>query len=649
MLAAPPSLLLLFAAAASAAAAAAAAFAPSLPRPGPSRTSSALLGRRHARPLAPLRARLPEDDMADDFPSDDSSSSSSDETDGLDALYGKKLGINVGSYLPSLSPDEIADIKLAAQKTLDDAVDKRLAEIDDLRRELQDDLTRSRERMARAAELNVRYEEQNLMEKIDRLSDEFLNKDKDFRESTKRAADADARKGREGGGRMEQERAYEADEATSVPKRENRVLVAFDGAKDKGAAPIVERLASLLDEAFDSDVIVDTCSPSGNVPLGGNDAQTAVVFATSLNDRSSLEGLLGRILKRTAPVAGGPPGSPPGHVVLVGRVGTERTNRMPYSMQNLLGGKLDKLREMEEAIVGISRGRVAGRQAPLDYTVVKFGDVAPAAGGGGGGGGGGDEGATTISVRPGDVLDGTIDPDAAARVLLQAAAYQPHARNATLCAAGSLPPGTADLDAATWGDEFLRLAGPELLRIDAGPGEGGVGSADAAEDGVTGTEAFDSKFEQLRQYVKQWSAAYEGDRKGTGLTTPVLVRKSRRPASAADGVVSRAGVRILFQATNTGDRYKSASEERLEERERNGPGAVKKSTPGAAPAVAKARKEGGVEVLVEKTAEGNVRVRARRCNVDEKTIVKEMSEEVIVRSLKKAVEAWVKARAVTGF
>lgn len=400
----------------------------------------------------------------------------------------------------------------------------------------------------------------------------------------------------------------------------------MDRVQDKGTAPILNRLATLLNEAFDSNIVVDTYSPASNIPIGGKNAQTAIIFASSLNDRSSLESLLGRMLKRTAPVAGGSVGMPPSHVVIVSALGTERTNKMPYSMQNLFGGKLDKLREIEQAIAAISRSRIAGKQSPLDYTVVKIGDVAS------------DDGKVgdnaEVAIRPGDVLDGPIGPNAAANVLAQSVAYQPYARNSTLCATGSLP-SDADMDAAAWNNKFLCLSGPELLRVEAGPG---------ADDGV-----LDSKFEQLGQYVAQWAENYEGDRKGTGLTTPVLVRRSRKPPSALDGVVSRSGVRILFQTTNTGDRYKSASEERTEENERSAVGGgVRKSTTSTKPLVGKARKEGGVEVLVEKTTGGDVRVRARRCNMDSKTIVKEMSEEVIVRNLRKAVEAWVKARDVAG-
>mmetsp|Transcript_3683 Transcript_3683/g.8162 ORF Transcript_3683/g.8162 Transcript_3683/m.8162 type:complete len:227 (+) Transcript_3683:281-961(+) len=223
---------------------------------------------------------------------------------------------------------------------------------------------------------------------------------------------------------------------------------------------------------------------------------------------------------------------------------------------------------------------------------------------------------------------------------MQAMAYQPYARNSSLCAIGSLP-SDADMDIAMWNDKFLCLEGPELLRIEAGRG------ADDTDAGL-----LDSKFEQLQQYVKQWSGTYEGDRKGTGLTTPVLVRESRKAPSEFDGVVDRSGVRILFQSTNAGDRYKTSSEEKKDEKERSSGGGGAKKSPsysGTKPFMSNARKEGGMEVLVEKTTGGNIRVRARRCNMDGKTVVKEMSEEVIVRSLKKAVEVWVGARATAGF
>jgi len=127
-----------------------------------------------------------DEDFPEDYYEDDD-----EEEDGLDSLIGKKLGINIGAHLPTLSQEEIDDIRIAAQETLDKAIDGRLADIEELRTELQSELSASRSRMEKAAELNVAYEKQNLMERIDQLSNDFLNKDKDFRESTKKIANAD--------------------------------------------------------------------------------------------------------------------------------------------------------------------------------------------------------------------------------------------------------------------------------------------------------------------------------------------------------------------------------------------------------------------------------------------------------------------------
>jgi len=580
-----------------------------------------------------------------------------DDEDGLDSLIGKKLGIDIGSQLPSLSPEEIADIKVAAQATLDEAIDGRLAEIQDLREELQNELSESRQRMNVAAELNVQLEKQSLMNKIDQISDKFLSENSELRASTKRVAEADAKSsgrgvqwgswgtlddgevvisptGIEGPtkllGSIDAARRKEQllrdsgdgfiDDMPALVNTENRVLVIVDENKDKGSKQVIEQLTALLKDVFDSDISIETYSPASNIPMGGNNAQTAIVFASSLNDRSSLENVLSRVLKRTAPVAGGMAGTPPSHVVLISSLGTERTNKMPYSMQNLFGGKLDKVREIELALVSISRGRKQGTQTPLDYTIVKLGDIVNSDG----------DYEADVKILPGDKLDGEIGVNAAANVLLQAMAYQPYARNSTLCAAGSMPADSA-LDAAAWNDMFLCLSGPELLRIEAGSG------TDVKE------ALFDPKFEQLAEYVQGWSTQYEGDRKGTGLTTPVLVRRSRKPsASEIDGVAARQGIRILFQSTNTGDRYKSASEEKADEKERSGGGTTTRASP--TKLVGKPSKEGGVEVLIEKTTGGTIRVRARRCNMGDKTIVKEMSEEVIVKNLKRAVTAWVEAR-----
>ena len=120
---------------------------------------------------------------------DDDEEEDEEERDKLDDLVGKKLGINI--QLPSITQEELDEIKSQAQSTLDAAIDSRLADIDQLRTQLKEDAAESRSRMDNASKLNVQLEKQNLMEKIDRLSNDFLNKDKDFREDTKKAAAAD--------------------------------------------------------------------------------------------------------------------------------------------------------------------------------------------------------------------------------------------------------------------------------------------------------------------------------------------------------------------------------------------------------------------------------------------------------------------------
>ena len=55
--------------------------------------------------------------------------------------------------------------------------------------------------------------------------------------------------------------------------------------------------------------------------------------------------------------------------------------------------------------------------------------------------------------------------------------------------------------------------------------------------------------------------------------------------------------------------------------------------------------EGGVQVRVERLSGGDLRVIASRCEVEEGTMTKEMSEGVIIDSLRKAVTAWRKEQA----
>ncbi len=66
--------------------------------------------------------------------------------------------------------------------------------------------------------------------------------------------------------------------------------------------------------------------------------------------------------------------------------------------------------------------------------------------------------------------------------------------------------------------------------------------------------------------------------------------------------------------TNAGDRYKSALEEREDEKMQSSGGGRGGATKKASPTiiVGKARKEGGIEILIKKTLDNTVRVCALR-------------------------------------
>lgn len=146
---------------------------------------------------------------------------------------------------------------------------------------------------------------------------------------------------------------------------------------------------------------------------------------------------------------------------------------------------------------------------------------------------------------------------------------------------------------------------------------------------VSITSVSDDKYDALSDYIVQWSKLLQDDGKSYSLTTPVTVTAS--DATPSDDVEQVSGVKILFQKTQTGARYKSKEEERAIEE-----GEEEDNTP------EKDVKEGGVEVLVEQLKDGSVQVRARRCEVEEDTTIKEMSEETITKELTKAVDVFNK-------
>ena len=120
-----------------------------------------------------------------------------------------------------------------------------------------------------------------------------------------------------------------------------------------------------------------------------------------------------------------------------------------------------------------------------------------------------------------------------------------------------------------------------------------------------------NQYDGLTEYIRQWAKILETE---GSLTTPIQV-------TAEDQ-----GVKILFKPKES--TYKSKDEERAAEEGT----AEKKKEP---------QKEGGVQVMVEQDGD-EVKVVATRCEMDEDTMIREMSEEAIISGLKKAINVWKK-------
>jgi len=162
----------------------------------------------------------------------------------------------------------------------------------------------------------------------------------------------------------------------------------------------------------------------------------------------------------------------------------------------------------------------------------------------------------------------------------------------------------------------------------------------------------DTRFESLSDYItNRWIDLFvSGNIK---LTTPVKVSKTSESdndndnddsttttaVSAKEETVDEVrGCRLVFQKVDTG--YKSKGEEKAKG---GGGGDDKKSS--SSKQRRGAPKQGGVEILVQKMSVAgspSLRVTARRCEIDEDTMIKEMSEDIIVTELRKAIDVWKK-------
>jgi hypothetical protein len=190
-----------------------------------------------------------------------------------------------------------------------------------------------------------------------------------------------------------------------------------------------------------------------------------------------------------------------------------------------------------------------------------------------------------------------------------------------------------------------------------GSGGGNSNSDTAKETAVLGTFDISTKdssssssniaFESLSDYIQnKWAPLFvNGNIK---LTTPVVLEllssssSSSSSSNKEEDVEVASGVRLLFRKVNTGYQSKQEEEESGGYRSKDDDDDEKKKDKKKDQ---NASHQGGVEILVEKVKGSSghqVRVRAQRCDFDEDTMIKEMSEETILRELQTAIDVWKK-------
>jgi hypothetical protein len=189
-------------------------------------------------------------------------------------------------------------------------------------------------------------------------------------------------------------------------------------------------------------------------------------------DRSSVERLILRAADPKAP-------SKLRFVVLVSSLGTRRSDKFPWSMQNSFTGILDKKRSVELGIEQLSK------EEGFAFITLRIGGMSK------------EKSKQDVSIVAGDEQEGEIGVTQAAEAVAQALMLQPAALNTSLSVIalkGNAP------SQSQWDDQFLRLDGPEVWRQEI--------KGDAVK--------------AARDYLKNtWGGKFL--KPGSGLTTPVEV------------------------------------------------------------------------------------------------------------------------------
>jgi hypothetical protein len=569
----------------------------------------------------------------------------------------KKLGIPIGSMLDPITQQDVMEMKMEATEMIQDVIASGMDDIQQLRVQMMQDVQQSNQQRLTNRAIDTQRAQVELLDKIDTMTAQFLQDTAASRTSTQMAARADQAmtgQGLEMGTWGVLHGRYVTALSTSTSNiqqndivssgllgslttpagpsarnKKNRILVIADTSSDPYAkqllGPLEVSLKSVLQHQDNTDSTLEmvTYKPTATVPLGSNNAAALLIFCTSIHDVATLQNLCSRLL-RTTYQPNHEIGQPPTQIVVVSTIGTTRIEKMPFSMQNMLqGGKLSKRRQMEEYIVRLvqhggdsTTKEMSNSNKGMDYTICHLGELKP-------------DTKEMFQLLPGDTVDGTTTAiDTAVTVLTHAMALQPSARNATLSCTGKLLVSDEDMENnvdTILDDAFLRLDGPELLRLDLG-------------------EYNEVNFNTIVQYVTEWATMLAESKKG--LTTPVrcevLSNKPRTTSLLPAGILQQsAPIRLLFQPTATGKYYVSDKDERQSDKDGK-PIPSSSTSPVRNPRLSK---DGGIEFVVEVFRHPKkqlVRVRAKRCNYGPDTVVKELSEATILSQFKKSISVWNK-------
>jgi len=268
------------------------------------------------------------------------------------------------------------------------------------------------------------------------------------------------------------------------------------------------------------------------------------------------------------------------HVLYLSSLGSEKA-LFQFSLDSM-SGVLEKKKAVEQSIKRLSNS------LGFNFSIIRVGALGPVKNGEGG-----------LSLSPGDPYSGgNTNYLTAAQAVVQSIAL-PSALNASFSVINSKG-GMAPTD-EEWGDNLLKLIGPEVLRLP-------FKAADVSE---------------MRMSLRAWALQFmEGERK---LTTKVFA------------VRTPLGAKVYFLPTMQSLGPGFREEKAIEKARMKGDaslGGQKQTRPIL---------EGGLEVCVEEVKEGGreggKRVRVRRIAMEEGTVVKAMSERELLESLKAEVES----------